>query len=231
MKRSQNSGKIDEKSMLGWFGGPRSFRGRGRTRSGRLVDVQMAPQARSGDAPGGPRVARSRPKASPGCPRDAPRASRRPLGTSFSRDLGEQACRKARKANFVRFFGLRVLSRDCSDVHETSFLMVFQQHRSMFASHERAHAGASKKQPFRPQKTSLGAPKSLPGASGRPKIEPKRPSSSDKARSKCLWGLRKFMSEREPGNFERESASSAPDERAEARRLRGEISESSNGFL
>ena len=41
------------------------------------------------------------------------------------------------------------------------------------------------------------SPKSSLGASGRPKIEPERPSSSEKARSKCLRGLRKFISERE----------------------------------
>ena len=75
-KSSPNRPKIDEKSILGHFGRPRLFRGRVRTRSGRLWDVQMPPQGRSWDAPGGPRAARSRPKASPGRRGDAPRPSR-----------------------------------------------------------------------------------------------------------------------------------------------------------
>ena len=158
---------------MGRFGRPRSFRGCVRTRSGQFLDTQMMSQGRSGDASGGPRLPRSRPKALPGRTRDAPRASRRACGTGFSHEIGKQACRKARGANFVSYFVFRVLSRDGSDVHETSVLMVFQHDSSMFASHERAHAGASEKQPFRPRKSSRGAPNPLPGTSGRATIEPK----------------------------------------------------------
>ena len=168
----ENPSQIEEKLILGRFGRPRSFRGCVRTRSGRFLDTQMMPQGQSGDALGGPRVPRSRPKAFPGRPRDAPRGFRRAFGTGFQHDIGKQACRKARRANFVQFFVFRVLSRDGSDVHETSVLMVFQHDSSMFASHECAHARAPKKQLFRPRKSSRGAPKPLPGASGRAKIDP-----------------------------------------------------------
>ena len=172
-KSIPNRPQIKEKSILGWFGRPRSFRGRTRTRSRRCLDTQMTPQGRSGDAPGRPRVPRSRQKALPCRPRDAPRASLRAFGTDFSHDIGKHACRKARGTNFVPFFVFRVLSRDGSDVHETSVLMVFQHDCSMFASHKCAHAGSLKKQQLRPRKSSQGGPKPLQGASGRTKIEPK----------------------------------------------------------
>ena len=112
-------------------------------------------------------------KEAPREPQRRSKSSRRGFGTGFSHEIGKQACRKARGANFVSFFVFRVLSRDGSDVHVTSVLMVFQHDSSMFASHERADAGASEKQPFRPRKSSRGAPKPLPGASGRATIEPK----------------------------------------------------------
>ena len=66
--------KIEKISILGQFGRPKLFRGRVRTRSGRLLDAQMSLQGRSWDAPGEPRAARSRPKVLPGRPEDAPRA-------------------------------------------------------------------------------------------------------------------------------------------------------------
>ena len=68
----ENEATIDEKSILGRFGRPRSFRGRVRTRSGRLLDAQLSPQGRSGDAPGGPRAARSAPR----WPQDVPGTAR-----------------------------------------------------------------------------------------------------------------------------------------------------------
>ena len=171
-KSFENPSPIEEKLILGRFGRPRSFRGCVRTRSGRFLDTHMMPQGRSWDAPGGPRVPGSRPKAFPGCPRDAPRGFRRAVGTGFQHDIGKQACRKARGANFVQFFVFRVLSRDGSDVHATSVLILFQHDSSMFASLECAHAGASKKQLFWPRKSSRGAPKPIPGACGRAKIDP-----------------------------------------------------------
>ena len=70
----------------------------------------------------------------------------------------------------------------------------------------------------------------VPGRLGRTSLGAKTAKSGKKARSKCLRGLRKFISGRERSNFERESASSAPDERAEPQSIRRLISESSNGF-
>ena len=61
------------------------------TRSRRLLDTQMTPQGRSRDAPGGRRAAKSRPNASPGSPRDAPRPSGttpKMLVTSFASPNG-----------------------------------------------------------------------------------------------------------------------------------------------
>ena len=89
-------------------------------------------------------------------------ASWRALGTSFSHDLCENARRKACRAIFVRCCALRVLSRNSSDVHETTVLMGPKHDRSMFASPVRAHVRTSKKQPFRPRKSSFGAPKRRP---------------------------------------------------------------------
>ena len=136
-----------------------------------LGDSWAAPGHQSAQEP--PRVPRSRPKVLLARPRDAPRASRRAFGTGFSHEIGKQACRKAHGTNFAPFFVFRVLSRDGSDAHEASILMVFQHDHSMFASHERPHAGASEKQLFRFRKSNQGAPKPLPGASGRAKVEPK----------------------------------------------------------
>ena len=156
--------KIDEKSFenlrksipnrrkidLGPVWAPKVF-------SGMRPDALGTVSGHPNDAPrpilGRPRRAKSAQEPSksvPGPPRDARRGFRRAFGTGFPHDVGKQACRKARRANFVQFFVIRVLSRDGSDVHETSVLMVFQHDSSMFASHECAHAGASKKQPFRP---------------------------------------------------------------------------------
>ena len=115
-----------------------------------------------GTVPGGSRDVPGMAWDAPGRPWDVSRTPQRALGTSFSRDLGEKACRKARRAIFVRFCVARVLSRDSSDVHETSVLVCPKHNRSMFAAHERAHARASKKQPFRPRKSSPGAPKRRP---------------------------------------------------------------------
>ena len=68
------------------------------------------------------------------------------------------------------------------------------------------------------------------GTLGRASSSAKTAKSSEKARPKCPRGLRKFISGRERSNFQRESASSAPDERAEPRGCRAVISESSNGY-
>ena len=46
----------------------------------------------------------------------------------------------------------------------------------------------------------------VPGTLGRASLGAKTAKSGEKARSKCLRGFRKFISGRERGNFERESA-------------------------
>ena len=111
----------------------------------------------------------------PGRPWDVSRTPRRALGTSFSHDLGEKACRKARGTIFVRFCVARVLSRDSSDVHETSVLVCPKHIRSMFAAHQRAQARASKKQAFWPRKSSPGAPKRRPSEPKSTSDGPVRP--------------------------------------------------------
>ena len=61
------------------------------------------------------------------------------------------------------------------------------------------------------------------GTLGGASSSAKTAKSSEKARSKCLRSLRKFLCRRERGNFERESASSAPEERAGARAPEGKF--------
>ena len=129
--------------------------GRCRNAPERLLDALGTVLGRSRDVPGMPWGA-------PGRSRDVSKTPWRALGASFSRDLGEKACQKVRRPVFVRFCVARVLSRDSSDVHETSVLVCPKHNRSMFAAHKRAHARASKKQSFRPRKSSPGAPKRRP---------------------------------------------------------------------
>ena len=145
--------KIDEQSILSRPGRPKSFWGRLRTRSGRLLDTQMTAQGRSRDAPGGRRAAKSRPNASPGSPRDAPRASGttpKMLVTSFASPNGIGSAgkwisprisidaRKLRSAFRIGFY--RVLSM--SDA--------LRMERS-------PHGKTSKKQPSRAPKSRFGA--------------------------------------------------------------------------
>ena len=71
------------------------------------------------------------------------------------------------------------------------------------------------------RKTAVSDSKTeAPGVLGRlggASLSAKTAKSSEKTRSKCLRGFRKFISQRKRGNFERESAPSAPEERREAR--------------
>ena len=69
------------------------------------------------------------------------------------------------------------------------------------------------------------------GTLGQASSSGKTAKSNEKARPKYLRGFRKIFSGRERGNFERDGAPSAPEERAGPRAFRGEISEPSNGFL
>ena len=71
--------------------------------------------------------------------------------------------------------------------------------------------------------------RSVLGTLGQASWSAKTAKLSEKARPKYPRGLRKFLIGRERGNFERDGAPSAPDERAEAWGLQSVISESSNG--
>ena len=121
-----------------------------------------------------------------------------------------------------RFFVAFVLTRGSSDVLFVSVFTVFCCLRTKLAPNAHERRQTAKIEAFRPPKSNLGA-------SAGPRIEPKRPSSSEKARAKYLWGLRQIKSQRERANFERENAPSASEERAGPRGLRRLLSESSNG--
>ena len=71
-KIGQNRRKIEDNSILDGFERSELFRERAGTRSGRDRDAQNSPRGRSWSAPGEPRAARSRPKASLGQSREAP---------------------------------------------------------------------------------------------------------------------------------------------------------------
>ena len=145
--------KIDEQSILSRPGRPKSFWGRLRTRSGRLLDTQMTPQDRSRDAPGGRRAAKSRPNASPGSPRDAPRASGttpKMLVTAFASPNGIGS---AGKCISLRF------STDARKLR-SAFRIGFYRVLSMsdaLRMERSPHGKTSKKQPSRAPKSRFGA--------------------------------------------------------------------------
>ena len=116
-------------------------------------------------------------------------------------------------------------TRDGSEVRFVSLLPVFYRCRTFCASNAAARKNF--------EKTVVSGSKiearGVLGTLGRASSSAKTAKSSEKARPKCPRGLRKFISGRERGNFERESASSAPEERAGPRASRAVISESSNG--
>ena len=172
-KSSPNRPKIDEKSILDRFGRPRPLQGRVRMRLGRLLGTQMPPLSRSWGALGSPRMARSRPKASPGQPRDALRARGAIPKTSVSAARIAQRSWKRLRINFQTFsvdppklrIGFRI-----------GFYGTFSM-SDVLRVERLPHAKTSKKQSFQ-------APKSRPGASWGPSGEqvraPKRPSRAKK---------------------------------------------------
>ena len=117
--------------------------------------------------------------------------------------------------------------RGSSEVRFVSLLPVFYRCRTFCASN------ACRAQKL--EKTAVSGSKNkvrgVLGTLGRASSSVKTAKSSEKARPKCLRGLRKFISERERGHFERESATAGGPERADPRGLRREISESSNGYI
>ena len=149
--------QIAQKSILGRLGRPKPFRGRVRTRSGRLLDAPITPQSRSGDAPGGPRAARSRRKASPGRLRDALRASGTPAKTLVS------PVRVAKRSQKRWRIDLRTFSVDSQQLRSV-FRIAPASVLSMsdvLRIERLPHAKTLKQHPFR-------APKSRPGASWGP---------------------------------------------------------------
>ena len=117
-KSAKNQAKIDEKSLLAGFGRPKPFRGRVGMRSGRARDTPKPGRERSWDAPGAPRAARRRPRASPGRSQDAPGPVRS--------DIEVRAARQTQSdASSERFFIDLVLSRESSDVLFVSVFAMF----------------------------------------------------------------------------------------------------------
>ena len=217
-KSTKNRRKID----FGRFGRPRPFRGRVRTRSGRFLDIHMPPQSRSWGAPGAPRAARSHPKASPGQPRDAPRARGAIPETPVSAARIGQRSWKRLRIDFSTFSvnARRVRSAFC--IAPASVLSM----SDVLRLKRLPRAKTSKKTVVSGSKIEA---RGVLGTLGRASSSAKTAKSSEKARLKSPWGLRKLFTGCERGNFERDGAPSAPEERAGPRTLRGVISESSNG--
>ena len=108
-KTEPNRRKIVGKSILAGFGRPSPVQGRVGARSGRDLDAPKPAQERSWDAPGSPRAAGRRPRASPGRSQDAP--------GPVQSDVGVRAARQPQSdASSERFFIDFVLSRESSYV-------------------------------------------------------------------------------------------------------------------
>ena len=207
-----NRRKID----LGPFWVPKAVSG---TRPDALGMAFGRPNAAPKPILGRPRRAKSGQEPSKSVP-GPPRRRSKTLPVSRSSASGAPSGFKRTLGSiFVAF----VLSRGSSDVPRASVFTVFCWVRTKLAPNVHERRQTSKIEPFCP-------PKSSPGASAGPKIEPKRPRSSEETRPKCPRGRRKFFSRRERGNCERESASSAPEVRADLRVPRVLISESLNGL-
>ena len=162
-----------------------------------------------------PRASANRPKGFLARSPDAP-------GPSLSRVQASSEQRAVLRTPAERFVAFFVLLRGSHDMRFVSVFTVFCWVRTKFAPNVHERRQIAKTETFCP-------PTSMPGASVGAKIEPQRPRSSEKTRPKCPRGLRKIFSQRERANFERDGASSAPEERAEPRRTRAVIAESSNG--
>ena len=169
----KNHSKIDEKSILDSFGRPRPLRGRVRTRSGRLLNTQMPVQSRSWGALGASRAARSRPKAPPGQPRDAPRVCGAIPKMHVSAARIAQRSWKRLRIDFSTFSVDTRRLRSAFRIAPASVLSM----SDVLRLKRLPRAKTSKKQSSR-------APKSRPGASWEPSGEqvraPKRPSRAKK---------------------------------------------------
>ena len=163
-----NRPKIDETSIVDHFGHSRRFRGRVRTRSGRPLDTQMPPQSRSWDAPGEPRAAKLRPKASLDRSADAPGPPRSSVRPRLEHRAPSNALAE-------RFFIDFASSRESSDVARVPVFTVFCWLRTKLGPNARERRKTSKIHAFRPPKSTPGASKIEPGAfkieAGGSKIE------------------------------------------------------------
>ena len=180
-----NPRKINEKSILRRFGRPRPFRGRVRTRSGRLLDAQVPPQGRSGDAPGRPRAARSAPR----WPQDVPGTPRTRLRSVPERSpspiVTPNAIRDLLRSIFDQFSLVARKLRSAFRIAPASVLSMLDVWRG-----ERAWLGkTSKKQPFRLRKSKSGASR---GTSDEQVRAPKRPVRAKK-RARSASGASKNL--------------------------------------
>ena len=159
-KSTPNRRKID----LGPFWALQAASGTRPDALGTAFNTQMPPQNRSWGALGEPRVAKSRPKASPGHPRDAPRLLR------LSEPLWCTSCTERRRTRLrIDFLIAFVLSRESSDVLGVSVFTMFCWVSTKLTRNASERPAQSKIMLFRLPKSSLGA-------SAGPKNEPKRPS-------------------------------------------------------
>ena len=176
-------------------------------RLGRLLGTQMPPQSRSWGALGAPRVARSRPKASPGQPRDAPRARGAIPETPVSAARIAQRSWKRLRIDFSTFSVDTRRLRSAFRIAPASVLSM----SDVLRLERLPRAKTSKKTAVTSSKIET---RGVLGTLGRASSSAKTAKSSEKARPKCPRGLRKYFSGCERSNFERDGASSAPDERA-----------------
>ena len=110
--------KINQKALLDGFGRQRPFRRRVGTRSGRARDAPKPAQEQSRDAPGTPRAAGRRPRASPGRSEDDLKR--------VQSDVGARTARQAPSdASSGRFFVVFVLTREAPMCCSYQFLQCF----------------------------------------------------------------------------------------------------------
>ena len=205
-KHSAGGPQIAQKSILGRLGRPKPFRGRVRTCSGRLLDAQMLPRADLGSL----RTSQERSRAV------QKHAGASQTRSKFLRDnfqdarKGVRIAKRSRKRSRIDF---GVIFGQCAEALKCIsywFLQCFFDvgcfARRMFVERKNVE-----KTVVLDSKIEAGG---VPGRLGRTSLGAKTAKSGKKARSKCLRGLRKFISGRERSNFERESATRAPEERA-----------------
>ena len=206
-KSIPNRHQIDEKPILSRFGRPGPLRGRVRRRTGRLLDAKMLPQSLSWGAPDEPKAAKSCPKASPGHPRDVPKASGKAPKTLATPFASPNAVGSASGSIFDRF---SVNAQKLRSAFRIGFYSVFSM--SDVLRIDRVSRGKiSKKPPSRTRKLRLGAaPGRLGGASwsakngqverkSASKVPPGSPKMYKSARTKQLRARKRGQCPRRAG--------------------------------